>query len=427
MLEKLDFQNKKVEMKESQLARILARFLRNKITMSAIALTTLMTLQSCDNDYTSEGSFNNAYKKAKNNKEETFTWNGESYSTKFSHVEYRDGVVDFSSDSTFNDAFKRATDLSKEEFMWKGKRYNTELVNKEFSENYWESKNFLTDYYNSDYFKSKFVHSADWLDSADAESITRQKLENNPRWQYLDKKMMSEDSDGGLSNSEFEEYEKLQDIVYSSDFKNSKLYKSVLDSIIEAKSALKENSEKRIEALNEPTYFSITHHKGSLHEDGSYNTKNKNVFIYGGEGKDKETTSVHELTHKSTKGNKTIKLEHWLGLRQKAFKSIKENGLVKKYAQQIIGDYREITQEEYDKLVGDWIDYITNPTEVDARQNSTRFWLYKHFEGYTASTVFTEEHLNFLNKNLKDLPYDIRQLIELFPSKDDFIYNMNTY
>jgi hypothetical protein len=159
-------------------------------------------------------------------------------------------------------------------------------------------------------------------------------------------------------------------------------------------------------------------------EDGSYHTATGAVYVYGGNPLGRETTPVHEAGHKSTKGDSGMKGPgDYSEVIARAEESIKKNNLAEKYYEEIKTGYKGIDKERTER----WIAYMTDPTEIDARQNSTRFWLYRHFPGYAAGTVFTEEHYDFLEHNRNKLPYDIQQLMELFPEKDVFISNMNTF
>src|SRR4051812_24803543 len=57
--------------------------------------------------------------------------------------EKRHGGKDYTNAGTFNEAFNKARGNKEKYFYWKEKRFTTDLVDKEFSDNYWESKKFL--------------------------------------------------------------------------------------------------------------------------------------------------------------------------------------------------------------------------------------------------------------------------------------------
>lgn len=412
---------------EPQLLEKFTKFLKNRVLIGSMAIASLGTFEGCVgvNDYTSTGSFSKAFKKAQQNKEQEFEYDGKKFSTKYEFYEKKPDNGDTTLGGDFNTAFKTARDNSKEEFAWHGRLYNTKLVDTEFSELYWESKKFLEEYYSSEYFLSKYTYTPDWLDSANAEDAVSHKWESTPRFKYLKEK--EEKSEYGMieDNKEYEEYENLREKTYNTDYiRHSKLYKELLDSIIVEKSGIKDAATNRLKNLHTPTYFSITDFKGKVVPDGTYDSKDEKIFIYGGKQKARETTPIHELTHKSTKGNKAIHLDHWLGLRNAAYESMKKNNLIRKHVKELANAGYS---DEIVKIMKNWIDYMSNPTEIDARQNSTRFWLYRHFPDFKVNTVFSAEHFEFLKKQYKNLPYDIQQLLDLFPDKDDFINNMNKY
>lgn len=304
---------------------------------------------------------------------------------------------DYSSVGDFNSAFKKARSDNEKVFRWNGDRYTTDLVDKELSDNYWESKKFLEDYYSSDYYKSK--HLPKYFDSVEILFKIQEDIENNPRYIELSKKY----GENGLNNLEFIEFAKFNDALFPETISHSVRFKKMIDSL------QSHDGQSRINNLKNPTSMSITHFKGKKVEDGSYNGKTKKVFIYQSKGSKDETTSIHELTHKSTNGNELINDNQSSDLRNKAYNLIKQDiDFISKYGQK-------------------GFDYLTDPTEIDARQNSTRFWLYKHFPGYTANTAFNDSHYNLLMKKYKNLPYDIKQLLDLFPDRVIFISNMNQY
>ena len=306
---------------------------------------------------------------------------------------------DYTDMGSFTKAFQAARKDHENYFYWKEKRYHTDLVSKEFSDNYWESKKFLEDYYKSDYFKQKSIITS--LDSFDVSYGIKKTIRENPRYKELEEKMMR----GELSFDEAQEYERLDklsyddSVVYASD-----IFKDQIDSI------RNNQSVQRLANLHNPSHFAITHQKGDQQEDGYFRPKDKAVYIYSPKELN-ETTAVHELTHKSTNGNSMlIDNNSYFELAKRAVNSLKLH--IDAFAQ---------------KHVVEDVDYLTNPTEIDGRQNSVRFWLYKHFAGYKADSKFTGGHFDFLKERYETLPYDIQQLMDLFPDKDVFIDNMNRY
>ena len=68
----------------------------------------------------------------------------------FSTLDPREwGDTDYSEFSSFNSAFRNAREKKEGDFIYKGKRYTTDLVDKSQSDNYYESKKFLEDYFNN--------------------------------------------------------------------------------------------------------------------------------------------------------------------------------------------------------------------------------------------------------------------------------------
>ncbi len=308
------------------------------------------------------------------------------------------GGTDYSSAGSFTEAFKKARENDENVFVWNGKKFTTDLIDKEFSDNYWESKKFLEEYYSTDYFKNKGVLSLS--DSLNLEEDINEKIEENPRYKELRAK-----ADVGLLEDpdEWDELFQYQEATLKRKFDTPEFSEK-------ADSLRAIQKKERILNLNEPTRMYITHYKGDKHADGSYDPKTKEVYIYKPRNSTDEVTAVHELTHKSTRGNSLlIYNDSFYKLTEAAYNSAKNN-------QHFINKYGQAG-----------FDYLSDPTEIDARQNSTRFWLYKHFKGYTPGTPFTSEHYVFLVTHQSELPYDITQLMELFPDRTTFISNMNTY
>ncbi len=251
--------------------------------------------------------------------------------------------TDYGSDMSFNQAFRDARESGANEFKWKDKKYNTQLVDKEFSDLYLESKKFLADYYNSEYFKNKY-------------------------------KAIATDSE-------------LQQIV-----------------------------SQRIKNLKVPTYFSITQLRGKKKEDPYFDPETGKLFIPRNSN-NKEVTPIHELTHKSTRVRTGKDTEHSVDLESKALNSFSRNDTKKGY----LGYGTTV-----DEALG-WLKYLSDPSEIEARQNSTRFWLFKHFPGYRPDSPFTQAHAMFLKKNFSNLPHDIKQLMEIFPEGGEFAEIMNKF
>ena len=245
-----------------------------------------------------------------------------------------DRYTDYTDAGSFNSAFKKARADKKSGFKWKDKYFTTDLVDKEMSDNYWESIIFLEEYYRSKEFKSKY----------------------------------------NKSDKEIEEI---------------------------------------ISNLKKPIYLSLTHQKGDKYaDDGFFDDKKNQIFIYGIKNENNRTTAAHELSHKANRKKDLIE--------NKKFKEIFGVDLIlAKENPNFLMDYKEDADGMFD--------YLSSTTEIDARQNSTRFYLYKNFPGYTADTKFTPEHYDFLKENYQKLPFGIRQLLDFWTTKEAFISCMNKF
>ena len=124
------------------------------------------------------------------------------------------------------------------------------------------------------------------------------------------------------------------------------------------------------------------------------------------------TTSVHELTHKATLYSLSFSEKSMDALRQDAMDAIEAN--------------RDSLLIRYPNL-DTFAVYLSDPAEIIARMNSTRFWLHKNDPSYDATKPFTKTDYDTLFNNFADLPYDVQQLMDVFSYEDDFITNMNTY
>ena len=303
-------------------------------------------------------------------------------------------VKDYTDFKTFNSAFKKAREDGESTFLWNDHKYSTKLVDKEFTMVYLESKSFLEEYYNSDYFKSKY--KADGYDSISILKDLDDEFDaSNPEFLKLKEKLNQGEELNNLENNKLYNF-----FSQKNNVEKSQCFIDKIDSTNKAE------TETRINNLKKPTYFSVTQQKGNIASDGYFDSQQNKMFIY--HNKNDITTPIHELTHKSTGGNEYIKFKKFFDLRTSALESINKNAefFLKKY---------------------EGFKYFIDPSEIDARQNSTRFYLYKNFPDYKVDTFFNKYHFDFLVKNYDNLPYDIQQLIDIFPDKEIFIYNMNNY
>lgn len=264
-------------------------------------------------DYTEEGDFNKAFKKARENNQKEFIFGDERYNTNKKQVEKVSG-------KTFNEVFGKARKKGLEEFIWynedaviapnKGK-YTTKLVDKEVSDNYWNSKKFLNKY--------------------------------------------------------------LDEAILSASPEDSSLYGPGIPLRIA------NQRQSSIEDLNKLTYLSITKEDVMGTTLGSYTGQYNKLYINALD----KTVPVHELAHKAQLRTNTSDTEK----------------LVRKYG-----------------------DYYGDPHERAARHISTKYYLNSLGQNYENITAKEYELL----KKDKNLPGDIKDLFTIYPTKEEFIKQLNT-
>jgi hypothetical protein len=311
------------------------------------------------------------------------------------------GLKDYSDYSSFNSAFRNSRENKEKEFIYKDKRFNTNLVDKKESDLYWESKKFLNDYIKTENYrplniverskfnKNSFMKETTGLDYSQAMKNFEDKYAKIGRFanesQYI------------------KDYNQLLD-NYGMDFENTnknpemdKKYKEYLEKKrIEVINSERPSLEKK---LKEPYYFSITDTKPKdLKAIGYYDQKNKKLFTttnkYIKDGS-LNTTYIHELSHKadnSDVGERTPVID------------------VKKFPNSPNWDQK-------------FFDYVSNPTEIEARKMSTLFYLHKNKKPYKNLNL---KDLIELARNKESLPSDINQLLDLFEGQpDDLIKYLN--
>jgi hypothetical protein len=288
------------------------------------------------------------------------------------------GLNDYSEYSSFNSAFRNARENKEEEFVYKGKRYNTQLIPKEDSDLYWESKNFLKDRNVDPYLKSKYGNT--WQELYE---MQKQVPTGNPEWEEINKKM----------DDIWDEQETIRE-------KKNKDYDAYYK-----KNVIGKQSGERIASLDKPTYFSITNQKPKdMSEDGYWNPKENKMFMLANTEPGKlNTTYIHELSHK---GDDIIDVMNTVPpINLEAFNA---------------APYKEnFTQESFN--------YVSDPSETEARKLSTLFYLKKNKQPWKAGKI-TEETLNKLYEDHYDkkLPYDISQLLMLYGAqRDDLLKYLN--
>jgi hypothetical protein len=305
------------------------------------------------------------------------------------------GLNDYSNYSSFNSAFRNARENKEDEFVYKGERYNTKLVPKEESDLYWESKNFLKDYYKNQPYK-KIDNAYDF--GQNVNPYIRSKYGNTFLELYEKQKKFPQNS------PEYLEIDKKLSAIIDEDLKIKENRNKEYDAYYKKNIIDKQNAE-RIAALDKPTYFSITNQKPKdMSEDGYWNPKENKMFMLANTEPGKlNTTYVHELSHK---GDDVIDVMNTVPpINLEAFNASPYT--------------RNFTQESFN--------YVSDPSETEARKLSTLFYLQKNKQPWKAGKI-TEETLDKLYQDHYDekLPYDISQLLMLYGAqRDDLLKYLN--
>lgn len=249
------------------------------------------------------------------------------------------------------------------------------MVDKKISDNYWDSKNFLTKYYKEENYKP--------LSFLDSINIKNSYIKDKFGGTWLDKyEEFKPKMDSLLDINNHEEFVKLQNILDSIDI--------VERSSVPSEVIKKYFSKPEIENLNTPSYFSITN-KPIIEKDGSitsgfHNSKSGQIFISGDTNEKVDTTPIHELSHKAD----TYEVLHRVP-------KINITNINKNRA-----DFA------YDQ---NFFDYLSSPTEIEARKMSLLYTLNKGNHPYKNISSNTLDSLY----NVKGtLPEDVGQLLNLF-------------
>jgi GH24 family phage-related lysozyme (muramidase) len=294
------------------------------------------------------------------------------------------GLNDYSDYSSFNTAFRNAREAKEKEFAYKGERYNTNLIPKEESDLYWESKKFLSDYYkNNDYKIAETVRPYEIK-----EQYIKSKYGTTWR-EYYDQIKDSDDYIPGSKN--FDKIrQRLDELSISNiDVDNDKNYKLFRDNYLKNKK--EEQKQIELNNLEEPYYFSITNQKPiSLAADGYLDGKNKKMFLTTNADPGKlNTTYIHELSHKA------------------------DDISVYTRVPEIDLDY--INKPENRKIYPlgkKQFEYLSDPSEIEARKMSLLFYAYKN--NIDITKMNDSEFNKFYRDNFDKFPYDISQLFDLY-------------
>jgi hypothetical protein len=313
------------------------------------------------------------------------------------------GLKDYSDYSSFNSAFRNSRENKEKEFVYKGNRFNTNLIDKKESDLYWESKKFLDNYIKTENYRPLNYQEKQKLNwesfMKDKTGFNRSEASDNFSKKYPENVHIKN------VNQFKEELKKLDD--YSPSYYDEKLKTNVNKTSKEYDDYLE---KKRIEFINNerpslekklknPYYFSITDTKPKdLNAYGYHDEGNKKLFVTTDKNYKSgslNTTYIHELSHKvdnTDVGERTPVID------------------VKKFPNSPNWDQK-------------FFDYVSNPTEIEARKMSTLFYLHKNKKPYKNLNL---RDLIELARNKESLPSDINQLLDLFEGQpDDLIKYLN--
>jgi hypothetical protein len=297
------------------------------------------------------------------------------------------GLNDYSEYSSFNSAFRNARESGEDEFVYKGERYNTKQVPKKESDMYWKSKKFVEDYYKTQPYAKmdndeKFMYNDEFI-----------KKKYGTTWSELYNKQQNMD----YNDPEYNKISKLMNQIFEEEQAITQNNHPEFDTYYKKNYVNKEKQE-RLSSLNKPTYFSITSQKPQdMSEDGYWDPQKNKMFLYTKADPGKfNSTYVHEVSHKAD--NFVDVLNSVPPINLKAFND---------------GPWSEsFNQETYD--------YVSDPSEIEARKLSTLFYLSEHKTPWEAGKI-TQKTLDNLYRLADEdkLPYDIVQLLDLYGAQQD--------
>lgn len=277
------------------------------------------------------------------------------------------GKNDYTDYSSFNSAFRNSRNKGEEQFVWKGNRYTTDLISKKESDEYLESKKFLNEYYKNESY---------------LEPIYDEEYDIDAQFKFAEKRVLGKDMNNFIDSISTIHSDKEQvDILNEANRK-------VLTYVNDNPFVIGVKKTNEIDNLNKPIYFSITENRLKTKEmkegrvDGYVATstegnidKNKKMYVTGSSENDNtlNTTYIHELSHKADE-NKRIAAT--------------------------VPILNSMNEE----------DYLSDPSEIEARKMSTLYYLNKKGKNYRD---ISEDDLEDLYKD-DNLPYDIKQLLEVY-------------
>lgn len=299
---------------------------------------------------------------------------------------------DYSKYSSYNSAFRNARESGEDEFIYKGERYNTKLIDKKHSDRYWDSKKFVEEYY-----KNQPLTESDLQELKDAYI---QKKHGTTWYDYYNNVVMNDPINKDYNKWNKTRYQEMQDSLDMLD-----TYKLPDDDPDFLKFANKNKYKTQLNALKKPTYFSITDYKPSdMSEDGYWDAmKNKMFMTTKADPGQLNTTFVHELSHKAD-----------------------DYDIYRKVPEHNTKEWQKTSWAEgWDQ---DKYDYISNPTEIEARKLSTLYWFKEHGWPYQPGKIREEGLDRLYDAKLNDkIPYDIDQLLDFYGNQyDDLLRYLNS-
>jgi hypothetical protein len=285
--------------------------------------------------------------------------------------------------TSFNSAFRNAREAGEKEFMFKGERYNTNLVDKKHSDDYWDQKNFLREYYKNEPFKPLSSHDSTMF----AKDLIKDK--HGTTWSEYYNKILPERGNLTYNDKRYNEIQDSLEMLSEYGYKQDPAKRQELNRYIQSNLG---NNE--LINLEEPYYFSMTNNP-IVGENGTtlgfVDPRNKKLFVSTDRGGNFNTTYVHELSHKGDLGDVYLRTPKV--------------------------DYETLNAFNQGRLDQGMVDYLVDPTEIEARKMSTLYYFKKNGLPYQTGKI-TSKQVFDLNLDIishpEKYPHDVVQLFQLF-------------
>ena len=124
--------------------------------------------------------------------------------------------------------------------------------------------------------------------------------------------------------------------------------------------------------------------------------------------KSRQSTLVHERAHKAD--------------RSKLLKGIMEESLGN-----FIRRQNSDLGENSSYLYNEDLEYLRDFSERQTRHRSAQFWLQNKMPGFNFKQPITQKEYEFLIKNKSKIPSDVKQLLNLYGDRDNFIKYINRF